>query len=577
MLRLALVFVPLLAAAGLYSLRQLSRAGDWVQHTDEVRLALADLQATAVDAETSVRGYVITGDASFLHSYHGFDSAWRERFSHVRALTADNPAQQALLAKLDGLGHERALLLQRLRSEHDAGRSVAELAATMLEGKLAMDAIRGLMAELQREEQRLDTIRQEELQHRRATTVWLFVAGALAFAAVVFGAWRSRHKSELQERAAEERFRFMIASVKDYAIITLDKEGRVTSWNRGAQETKGWNAGEIIGQSFTKFYSAEDVAAGKPARGLEIAGREGRFEEEGWRVRKDGSRFWANVVINAIRDEGGGLVGFIKVTRDLTSEKLAADALADEFQRRTDAERESRFAQMFIGILGHDLRNPLNAISMAARLLSKKVGRADPKVIERITMSARRMSNMVDQLLDLTRSRLAGGIPVVKKPANLSEIVTTVTDELRLAHPDREIRWQAGDGNHRCLWDADRMAQVVSNLVGNAIQHSAPGTPITVKLERRPSDIALSVHNEGPPIPEERLPHIFEPYHRVTARSQGSSGLGLGLFIAQQVVRAHEGTIEVRSTPTDGTTFIMILPCRAELASTDDIGYRHQR
>jgi PAS domain S-box-containing protein len=570
-----LLLVPLLLASGIYSLWQLSRANEWVEHTHQVRLSLANLMATLVDAETGVRGYAITGEREFLQPYDAAVQRWPENVAKVRALTADNPDQRQRIGGIERLSRERLAFISQLRADYDAGRRGADLTASMRASKIKMDGLRATIAELQQEEVRLDEIRQHEAVRRWRLTLSLFIGGAIAFLVVLSTAWRVRSRADAEHDAAEERFRLMVESVKDYAIITLDREGRVTSWNRGAEAIKGWRADEIIGQYFARFYPEEVARSGKCERELETVAREGRFEEEGWRVRKDGSRFWANVVINAVKDERGKLIGFTKVTRDLTERKKAAEALAEEFQRRTDAERETRFAQMFIGILGHDLRNPLNAISMAARLATKKINNPDPKVFERIASSALRMSNMVDQLLDLTRSRLAGGIPVDKKSIELSAIVAGAVEELRLAHPDREIRWTSRASTSHCAWDPDRMGQVASNLIGNAIQHSAPSTPITVQLAHSNSDVVLSVHNVGPPIPADLLPHIFEPYRRTTVRSERAKGLGLGLFITEQVVHAHGGRVEVHSTADEGTTFTVRLPCAdpTDVASASRVGY----
>ncbi|HEX3865238.1 MAG TPA: CHASE3 domain-containing protein, partial [Gemmatimonadaceae bacterium] len=497
----ALLIVPLVLASGMYSLWQLSRANEWVEHTHEVRLSLASLLSMLVDSETGVRGYVMTGNRAFLEPHDRAVTTWSTELAHLRALTADNPAQQARLAGVERFAKERLGYLDELRSDYDAGRRGDALSPSMFAAKRTMDALRALLAESQKEEARLDAVRQHAAAHRRRVTLLVFVGGTAAFLLFVLVAWRLRAKAEAEQHSAEEQFRLMVESVKDYAIITLDREGRVTSWNRGAEAIKGYRSDEIIGQHFSRFYLPEEVRAGKCERELETIAREGRFEEESWRVRKDGSLFWANVVINAVKDERGKLVGFTKVTRDLTERKTAAEALADEYQRRTDAERETRFAQMFVGILGHDLRNPLNAISMAARLAKKKIDNLDPKVIDRIGSSAQRMANMVDQLLDLTRSKLAGGIPFEKKSVELSAVIAGAVEELRLAHPDREIRWTSRASTSHCAWDPDRMAQVASNLIGNAIQHSEPATPITVQLSNVAGEVVLSVHNLGPPIP----------------------------------------------------------------------------
>jgi len=555
--------VVALLAGGMASLWQLSRASEWVRHTNEVRLSLGTLLSTVLDAETGVRGYALTGERRFLQPYETAEHTWRERFANVVTLTEDNAEQQARLIHLQKLVDARFAALAQLRADYDAGKRGAELTRSMVAAKEHMDTLRAVVGDLQEDEVRLDAVRQRAVLARWHVTLWLFISSALAFFAVVLVGWRNRRGAESKHRAAEERFRFMVENVKDYAIITLDREGHVTTWNRGAQEIKGWRADEIIGQHFSRFYPEADVRAGKCEWVLERVAREGRFEEESWRVRSDGSQFWANVVINAIRDEKGQLIGFTKVTRDLTERRNAAEALAEERVRRTVAEQESRFAQMFIGVLGHDLRNPLNAIAMAARLLKKKIGRADPKVVDRISSSAERMSNMVDQLLDLTRQRLAGGITIEKKEGDLSEIVSAVVDELRLVHPDRTIEWTPRSDT-RCAWDAGRMAQVISNLVGNALEHSPPTSPVTVRLESRAEEVVLSVHNEGPPIADDLLPNLFDPYRRNSVRSAASKGLGLGLYITQQLVQAHGGRIEVRSTAEEGTTFTVSTPCSAQ-------------
>jgi signal transduction histidine kinase/CHASE3 domain sensor protein len=233
------------------------------------------------------------------------------------------------------------------------------------------------------------------------------------------------------------------------------------------------------------------------------------------------------------------------------------EQLIQETERRQDAESTTRFAEMFVGMLGHDLRNPLNAVSMTARLLKRKGG-ADPKAVERILSSADRMSNMVAQLLDLTRSRLAGGITIEKKPIHLGEIINEAVDELRLVHQQRNIRCEVR-GDDRTLGDQGRLAQVVSNLVGNAVEHGDPSRPVTVTLSVSGDRLVLVVQNAGAPIPPELLRVIFDPFRRTTARGELAKGLGLGLFISQQIVLAHGGTIDVRSTVEEGTVFTVSL------------------
>ena len=371
---------------------------------------------------------------------------------------------------------------------------------------------------------------------------------------------KARARATAQRDQSEERARLMVESVKDYAIFMLDTKGFVTSWNAGAELIKGYRAEEIIGRHFSCFYSEEEVRSGKCERELATAIREGRFEEEGWRLRKGGSRFWANVVITAVWDAQNQLRGFAKVTRDLTERMRSEDELAAEARRRLAAESQTRFAEMFVGILGHDLRNPLNAISMGINLMKRK-GTAEARTLDRMANSSQRISNMVDQLLDLTRTRLAGGIPIEKRLAGLQRVVAAAIEELRLVYRDREIRLEQGpeiDG----LWDPDRLAQVVSNLVGNALEHGDHDKPVTVRLSvtQHAAAVRLTVHNFGHPIPPDVLPVIFDPYRWSTRRNERAKGLGLGLFISQQIVLAHGGTIDCSSTDEEGTTLTVMLP-----------------
>ena len=367
---------------------------------------------------------------------------------------------------------------------------------------------------------------------------------------------RKRNEEEL------ETYRMMVGGVRDYAIFMLDPTGHVATWNAGAELIKGYRAEEIIGQHFSRFYTEEAARAGHCDHELEIAAREGRFEEEGWRVRKDGARFWANVVITAIRDPDGSLRGFAKVTRDLTERKRAEDALRAEIDRRMDAEQTSRLAQLFMGVLGHDLRNPLSAIMTGASYLKRiSTGDKQTRTIERISASGERMARMIEQLLDVTRFGIGGGIVLDIKRVDFADICRNVIEELATAHAHRAIRCDFIDGTVGD-WDPIRLEQAISNLVGNAVQHGAPAGPVTLRVDGRPDELVLTLHNEGA-IDAGLLPRIFAPFKRQradSASSGASSGLGLGLYISQQIIQAHRGTIEVRSSETAGTTFVITLP-----------------
>jgi len=358
--------------------------------------------------------------------------------------------------------------------------------------------------------------------------------------------------------------RLLVESVKDYAIFILDTGGHVRTWNPGAERIKGYLAGEIIGKHFSIFYPPEEAASGKCERELEIATSEGRFEEEGWRVRKDGSRMWANVTITALHNPQGELVAFAKVTRDLTERRAGEErlrSLTAEKAALAEKARLQEFQERFIAVLGHDLRNPLASIETGAGILKQKI--TDPAlagVVDRVRASSLRMSRMIEQILDLTRSRLAGGFALAPRPLDLCELLQRITDEIRTARPECviELRCRTLTG----AWDQDRIEQVFSNLIGNAVRHGARGMPITVSAGGDDQAVWVEVHNHGPPIPPELQRVLFDPFRRGErdSRTAETEGLGLGLYISNEIAHAHGGTIAVRSNLAEGTTFRLTLP-----------------
>jgi PAS domain S-box-containing protein len=378
-------------------------------------------------------------------------------------------------------------------------------------------------------------------------------------------------------RAAEEqarRFQLLVESVKDYAIFILDPGGHVLTWNVGAERLKGYPADEIIGKHFSIFYPAEDVAAGKCEMELEGATRTGRFEDEGWRIRKDGSRMWANVIITALRNSDGVLVGFAKVTRDLTERREAEQtqrALAAERAALAEKSRVQEFQERFLAILGHDLRNPLASIHVGAGILRQRT--TDPaakRIVDRIHSSSERMSRMIEQILDLTRARLAGGLELDRRPLDLRDVIAGVVEELRLLHHSRTIPFHCPPLPG--LWDPDRLGQVFSNLVGNALAYGDPATPVTIEGRIEGRLVTVAVHNQGAPIPPELQATIFNPFRRgrEDSRTSKTTGLGLGLYISREVAVAHGGNIDLRSSLAEGTTFRVILPAQESRTQTNE-------
>lgn len=346
----------------------------------------------------------------------------------------------------------------------------------------------------------------------------------------------------------------MVDGVKDYAIFMLDPGGYVVSWNTGAKANKGYEAGEIIGRHFSVFYPPEVAATGFPDKELEIAREVGRYEDEGWRV-KDGSRFWASVVITALFDATGRHRGFAKVTRDLT-ERRRASILEDEGRRITT----------FLAMLGHELRNPLAPIANALAIVEHP--NAEGGTLKRmsgiISRQLKQITRLVDDLLDVGRIT-SGKIHLEAKPVKLSEVIAEAVETVK-PMADTKRHTLALDTPAKDLWisgDRARMIQVVCNLLNNAVKFTPGGGHIKVRLQAAGSDAEISVSDDGPGIPPQHLPRIFMMFaqgDQDVSRSQG--GLGLGLTLVQQLVTLHGGEISAfsKGVPGQGSEFVIHLP-----------------
>ncbi|MBN8465773.1 PAS domain-containing sensor histidine kinase [Corallococcus exiguus] len=361
---------------------------------------------------------------------------------------------------------------------------------------------------------------------------------------------------------SEERFRLLVEHIQDYAIYMLDPDGRVSTWNAGAERFKQYKAEEIIGQHFSRFFPPEDVARGKPSYALQVATREGHFEEEAWRVRKDGSLFWASVVITALHDPSGKLRGFAKVTRDITQRKQTQERRELELLRDAVRARDE-----FLSVASHELKTPLTPLQLKLTALLRTVENNPSATlpVERIARDlevarrqVRKLSDLIEDLLDVSRISM-GQLRLDRAPMDLAvlarEVVTRYAPQS--AQVDCVVTLEAAtpiEGN----WDRARVDQVITNLLTNALKYGA-GKPVHIRVRMDAGLAVLSVKDEGIGIPLSDQPRVFERFVRaVSERNYG--GLGLGLFITQQIIEAHGGIVQVRSILGEGSTFTVMLP-----------------
>jgi PAS domain S-box-containing protein len=361
-------------------------------------------------------------------------------------------------------------------------------------------------------------------------------------------------------------YRLLVASVRDYAIFMLDPTGHVASWNVGAQRIKGYGADEIHGRHFSVFYPQVDLDNGKPAMELRVAAREGRFEDEGWRVRKDGTLFWANVVISAVRDEAGELVGFAKVTRDLTERRESEQRRVEDARRLAEAEAASRAKSGFLTAMSHELRTPLNAIGGYADLLLLGVHGPIPdaqrEAIDRILISQRHLLRLITDMLDLGRIE-AGRLSFNRGPVPLDTVVETVRPMIEPQAADRriELEWQTPDPTVVAVADRYRVEQILLNLLSNAIKYTEPGGRVTVRHRIAHDQAILEVTDTGIGIPADRTEEIFELFTQIgRSLSNPHDGAGLGLPISRELARGMGGDLTVESREREGSVFTLALP-----------------
>jgi PAS domain S-box-containing protein len=371
----------------------------------------------------------------------------------------------------------------------------------------------------------------------------------------------SRKKAEEDLRQSEERFRLLISEVADYAILMLDPEGTVVSWNLGAERIKGYEAREIVGRSFSCFYPIEEVERGKPARQLKVALEQGRVEDEGWRVRKDGSRFWANVVITALHDATGRLRGFAKVTRDITEQKRAQELI---MRAKEEAERASKFKDQFLSTMSHELRTPLNAVlGFSDLLVEERYGPLNDRqrrYVEHIHTGGKHLLRLISDILDLSKIE-AGRMELTREEVKVASAFTEVISALYpLAAKKSQSLLPEIDPNLFVDADAMRLKQVLMNLAGNAIKFTQEGGEIKLLARQLGDQARIEVRDNGPGIPPDQQQKIFEAFYRLSRGGSAPEGTGLGLAITTRLVELHGSKLQVESEAGAGTCFYFTLP-----------------
>ncbi len=572
-----------------------TRAEDDVRRAFAIQRDTYQVHALLAEAAAGARGYVLTGQARFLEPYRKAESELpvtmarldaeirdpevRERFERIR---------RATVQKRDGLKNIVALASTQLVP----GRNADALEAALVSNKIVLDGMRREIESIQRRERVLLDQRQAKVDEVRDSFLMLTaisaVVGLLGSLAAVYlfstGIVRRvrtlEHNAELLARGdaltempddadeigtlgqrmhrasallrareqalreSEERFRLVIEGVQDYGIFALSPDGIVSSWNLGAERIKGWTAEEILGQHFSRFYP-DETRNFLPAEMLSRARNGGTAEDEGWRVRKDGSLFWANVVITAMYDDSGLLRGFAKVTRDMTERRRSIEALR---LAREDAVAANLAKSVFLSRTSHELRTPMSAILGFGQLLELDADQLSPghrEALYQIMKAGRHLLSLINDLLDIS-SIEAGG-------ADLSIDTFDIGDLLREVHGlASPIVSAAGlqsvlelpPMGTRVSADQRRVTQVILNLVANAAKYNRTGKMVELSCRIENALVRVSVTDDGEGIDAADIPRLFTPFDRLGQQNRNKvEGTGLGLALSKRLVESMNGQI----------------------------------
>ena len=549
-----------------------------VAHTLDV-MATAQALARAVrDAERGQRGYLITGDPAYLAPYRAGLAAAPGRLAMLKQLTADNAEQQrrisALTQRIDVKFAElKQTIDARDRDGFEAARRIVQTdigAATMRGIDALLDAfIASENAELT--EQQAAAARDEA---RVNLMTWL--SGGVALVAIGFGAafvvraFRNLRDAEAARRSSEEELRRLIDGATDYSIFMLDPTGHIRTWNAGAARIKGYRADEVIGRHLSLFYTEEDRLAGAPQHALETAAREGRYEAEAWRVRKDGNRFWANVVLDAIHDETGKLVGFAKITRDMTERREAQQTLEDTRERLAQSQKMEAVGQLTGGI-AHDFNNMLHVMLGSLGLLERRLPAHDPGLLRQVQIArqgAERAATLTRQLLAFSRRQ-----PLQPRPLDPNRLVSGMSELLRGTLGETiAIETVLAGGMWPMSADANQLESAILNLTLNARDAMPNGGRLTIETANSHLDEAyarehaevvpgqyamIAVSDTGVGMSRETAEKAFEPFFTTKGAGRGT---GLGLSQVFGFVKQSGGHLKIYSEPGSGTTVKLYFP-----------------
>ena len=601
-----------------------AQAEDDVRATFAIQNDIHEIHALLAEAAGGMRGYLLTGQETFLQPYFKAEANMPQTIERLRSSIRDAEISTRLTRVEALVAQKRQGLASMRRFGGNAGKDtpLPDLLAALESNKTVLDQLRREIDLMQQREQVLLEGRRETADAARSRNLALTaISGAIGLlgslgAVSLFSsgivrriqtleenaqrlergepllatdletdevgrlARQLQHASELLRareqalREGEERFRMVVEGVRDYGIFALDVDGHVVSWNVGAERIKGWTSEEIVGRHFSCFYP-DDTRDVTPTRMLATARANERAEDEGWRVRKDGSRFWANVVVTALRDDQGRLKGYSKVTRDMTERRRAEQ---DLLLAREEAEAASQAKSEFLSRMSHELRTPLNAILGFAQLIEldeADLSDANRRSIGQILRAGRHLLGLIDEVLDIAGIE-AGRMQLAMESCVVGDLIREAVDLSQPIGLARGIRIRSPDPStlSPTVWcDRRRVVQILLNLLSNAIKYNRPEGFVVLSLELLPGRVRVSVCDDGPGIGEQDVGRLFMPFVRIQSSSGGAlvEGTGLGLALSKRLVEMMGGEIGFRNRASGGAEFYFELQTAPTVGTDRDL------
>jgi PAS domain S-box-containing protein len=587
-LALALIATPCLLLFGLEAYQairtvpELTRNQELVAHTVKIISAAHNLDAAIQDAERGQRGFLITEDAEYLNPYATGVELTPDLLATLHKLTADNPDQQRRLGQLaDQIAIKFDEMKRTIEARRNGGFDAARRIVATNVGFNAMRAITRLIGEVIETE---NTLLAQRLAHgteaERTVANGSLIGGALALSTMLLGFvlvtrnFNRISRSEAMLRESEGRFNLLVSGIRDTAMCLLNPQGHVSSWNAGAERLNGYRSDDIIGQHFSVFFTDDDRASEKLALALETTSHRGHFEEEGWCVRKDGSRFWASVTMDAIHDDRGQIIGFAKITRDMSERRRLQDLVNQAREQLFQSQKMEAVGQLTGGV-AHDFNNLLMIVvgnlEIAQRNLASLNGAVEAqmrRVINNAMHGAKRSVGLTQRLLAFFRRQ-----PLDPKPLDVNKFIAGAADFLQRSIGETvDVQAVGGGGVWQIEVDTVQLESVLLNLAVNARDAMPNGGKLTIETsnvyldqdycrahpEVRPGQyVLIAITDNGAGMTNEVLERAFEPFFTTKAIGEGT---GLGLSQVYGFVKQSGGHLKLYSEPGEGTTVKIYLP-----------------